>query len=764
MTQYAQIPITQLQNTEQGYTNKLTAWQDFNVKLAAVQSAATALTLAGTFQSTLSNSSSTGVASITSTASASVGDHTLTVLNTAQAQKIVSGSFTNGSTSLGKSGTFTLNDKTIQINSVDSLTDIAAKINAAGAGATAQVVNVGPNDFRMTLGSTTTGTANALSLADGTSSDSSPLLVELGILKDPTQPGNAPGIRQQFTIGASTAAASLGLNSATQTVANAMSLTTIPAAGSVTINGTSVSIDLSADSLNAIAGKISAAAITGVTAQVVALPDANGKVTAASKQELQIIGSGGAPTFADSNNILSTLGVTQGLFSNQIVSAQDAQFSVDGLSLTRSSNIVNDVIPGATVKLLSAGNSTLSVSQDTSTISSAVTNFVTAYNAAQDYVTGQNVYIAPPASAASNDTSSSTPSLFGDSTLQSMQMDLTRAVGAISGANTLESIGITLNTANELVINSDTLNAALQADPTQVSNLFRLSGLTDNSNVKFVSGNGKTQASTGVGYAVNITTAAAQASGEAAVAHASLATQSAAAETLTFGGTLFATSATITLAAGNTLQDTVNQINSNSGLNSKIYASIDQATSKLVLSSSKYGAGNGFTASSDLAGDATNSGIGAAATITDGADVQGTINGEPATGVGQTLTGNSGNATTEGLNLLVTGTQTGSLGHVTVTHGVADAVGSLITGYLDPTAGGVIGAENTLNSQINDAQTQITQMQDQVTAYTAYLQQMFSDMETRVSALQAQGSAFAAAMGSAAAPSSSSSPSTKKTS
>ena len=91
------------------------------------------------------------------------------MLQTAQAQKVVSGSFTSGSTALGQSvGTFTLNGKTIQIAASDALTDVAAKINAAGAGANAQVVNVGPNDFRMTLTSTATGKANALSLADGT--------------------------------------------------------------------------------------------------------------------------------------------------------------------------------------------------------------------------------------------------------------------------------------------------------------------------------------------------------------------------------------------------------------------------------------------------------------------------------------------------------------------------------------------------------------------------------------------------------------------
>ena len=745
MTQYAQRPIIQQQNVEQGYNDKLTAWQDFNIKLASVQSAATALTLAGTFQATAATSSNPVTASVSSVAGALTGDHSLTVLQTAQAQKVVSGTFTSGSTALGKSGTFTLNGKTIQIAASDALTDVAAKINGAGAGANAQVVNVGPNDFRMTLSSTTTGKANALSLADGTTTDAKPLLVEMGLLNDPAAAGYTPGIRQQITVGSQTGAGSLALSSATQSVSNALNLTATPAAGNVTIGGTPIGIDLSSDSLNSIAAKINGAGISGVSAQVVAIPDAYGKVSAASKQQLQILGSGStAPTFSDTNNILSTLGVTQGGFSNQIVAAQDASFSVDGLSLTRSSNVVNDAVPGASIKLLGAGSSTLSVSQDTNTIVSAVNNFVSAYNAAQDYISGQNVFTPP---AAGSTAAAISPPLFGDSTLQSMQQELTRVAGAVSGSSTLQSIGITLNTANELVVDSGTLTSALQADPTKVSNLFGLSGLSDTSNVKFVAANGKTQASTGAGFAINVTTAATQATGAASVAHTSPATTSTAAETLTFGGTLFTTSASITLTSGNTLQDTVNQINTNSGLSGKIYASIDQSTNKLVLSSLGYGAGNGFTVSSNTAAAATNSGIGAGTTITDGTDVQGTINGEPATGKGQTLTGNSGNATTEGLQLLVTGAQTGALGHVSVTHGVADAVNSLVKSLLDPTTGGVIGAENTLNSQITDTQHQIQQIQDQVSSYTAYLQQEFSAMETRVSQLQSQGSAFAASIG-----------------
>ena len=58
-----------------------------------------------------------------------------------------------------------------------------------------------------------------------------------------------------------------------------------------------------------------------------------------------------------------------------------------------------------------------------------------------------------------------------------------------------------------------------------------------------------------------------------------------------------------------------------------------------------------------------------------------------------------------------------------VTHGVADALNSLVKSLLDPTNGGVIGAENTSTRRSPTRRPQIQQIQDQVTSYTAYLQQ-----------------------------------------
>lgn len=744
MTEFAQKPIMAMQTKEQTYNNQLTGWQDFNLKLASLQSAMSALALPGTFTATSASSSSTAVASITSVPGAVTGDHSISVGNLAQAQKVVSKAFSSGSAPLGQSGSFTLNGKTIALDASNTLGDLAVKINAAGASASATVVNVGPNDFRLTLTSTATGTANALSVAD---SGGGTLLTTLGVIKDPAT--NPATIRQAITLASGqTGAGSLALSSPTQSVGTALGLASAPA-GSIAINGSSpISIDLGTDSLSSIAAKINAAGISGVSAQVVALPDANGTVSASSKQQLQILGAS-APSLTDGGGVLATLGVVQNVFNSPLVGAADANFTVDGLALTRSSNVLNDVVPGATVKLQGAGSATLGISQNTDSIVSAVNGFVSAYNAAQDYVGSQNLFIPPAAGTAG--TEATAPPLFGDVTLNNIQDDLTRAVGVVSGGATLGTIGITLDTHNHLVVDSATLTSALQANPSQVSDLFGLAGHADDAGVKFVAAGVKTQGTAGAGYAVNITQPAAQAGGTAGVGRSDLTIRSGAPETLTLGGALFSGGVSITLSTGNTLQDTVNQINSSGSVNGKIYASIDSSdplNQKLKLSSLEYGAGNGFSVSSSLAADGTNSGLGASTTVTDGVDVQGTINGEAATGKGRTLTGNAGNANTEGLQLLVSATSAGAHGHVAVTHGVADTLGTVVKNILDPTKGPLFGAENSLNAQITDTEQQIQKMQDQVSAYTAYLQQMFTAMEQRVSALQAQGSAFAAQVGS----------------
>jgi len=774
LTTTAQVPIKTLNTQITGYNSQITDWQTLNTNLAALQTAVTSLSSLATTNVPNAASSNSAAATITSQVGATLGSHSLSISQLAQAQEVVSGSQSSGTTALGLAGSFTLNGKTVQINSSDALQDVASKINAVAAGVTANVVNVGTNDYRLTLSSTQTGTANSLAAADtgGT------VLSSLGVIQTGTG-----AVRQgvSYTQGgtAYTGAASLTLSSATQPVGTLLGI----AAGSAqsgtfhlssggTGSGADIAVNLNTDSLTTIANAINQAGVSGVSAEVVTVPDANGNLNRVQQLRIVEVGST-APAFTDTSGVLAIVGVLQPSYTDPVTQAQDAKFTLDGLNLTRSTNTVNDVIPSASISLLSAGTpaaagaaavpatTTLSVTQNTTAVVQAVSSFATAYNAVQNFVTNENKFTAPTTTASG--TAGTNPALFGSTTLTQIQQTLSQALTAVSGTNTLQSIGVTLNGSNDLSVDSNALTTALRSDPNAVTNLFGLSGTSDSASIQFVKGSVKSAASSGAGYAVAITQPATQASGIAAAAAASGAV-STTPETLTFGGTLFPAAAKLTVPAGSTLQQTAALINATSSLNTQIYASVD-AGNHLVIASQAYGANTGFSVSSDAAASGTNSGIGPSLTVNYGKDVAGTINGEAATGTGRTLTGSSADAHAAGIQLFVSATTAapagGVSGHVTLTHGVADGLSVALTQILDPTSGSVIGAENGLNAQISSTQAQEVQIQTTVDNYKAYLTQIFSELETRVSALQAQGSAFTAAFGSTSSTSSSTSSTTK---
>ena len=874
LTTTAQIPITTLNTQIAGYNSQLADWQTLNTGLASLQTAVTSLSSLATTNVPTAASTNPAAATITSQVGAAVGSHSLSVTQLAQAQEVVSASQSSGTTALGLSGSFTLNGKTIQINASDALQDVAAKINGAGAGAAANVVAVGTNDYRLTLTSAQTGVVNSLAAADtgGT------VLSSLGLIQS-----GAASVRQSvsYTQGgtAYTGAASLTLSSATQPIGSLLGIAAGAApsgtfhlsnGGTGSGNQADIAVNLNTDSLSSIANAINGAGVSGVSAEVVTIPDANGNLN--RLQQLRIVSTGstaavpstataavpgaspasetyggslvvdgktvtlsgtantisqvqaaiqatagnsgitaalsgsnlvltdpsgspitatltslktylspapgsrgtfsnptianGSPAqpaataFTDTSGILATVGILQNAYTNTIAQAQDAQFTLDGLALTRSTNTVNDVIPSATISLLSGtaaspATTTLSITQNTQAIVQAVSAFATAYNTVQDFVTQENKFTAPTTTASG--AAGTNPPLFGSTTLTQIQQTLSQALTAVSGTNTLQSIGVSLNTSDDLTVDSNALTTALQADPNVVSNLFGLSGTSDSPSVQFVKGSVHSAASSGAGYAVVITQPATQAGGVAGTASAPGAV-SAAPETLTFGGTLFPAAAKLTIPTGSTIQQTAALINAASSLNTQIYASVN-AGGHLVISSQAYGSNAGFSVSSSLAASSSNSGIGPALSVTYGRDVAGTINGEAATGTGRTLTGNSSDAHAAGIQLLVTAaaaTPAGGSSHVTLTHGIADGLSAALTQILDPINGSVIGAENGLNAQVSSAQAQEVQIQTSVDAYKAYLTQIFSDLETRVSALQAQGSAFTAAFGGSNSSSSSS--------
>jgi len=152
---------------------------------------------------------------------------------------------------------------------------------------------------------------------------------------------------------------------------------------------------------------------------------------------------------------------------------------------------------------------------------------------------------------------------------------------------------------------------------------------------------------------------------------------------------------------------------------------------------------------SNLEAASDNSGIGTTPINAEGQDVQGTINGEPATGRGQFLTGNSNNPNTAGLQIRVTATAPGTYGKVHFTRGVADQVRLFARQVTDVVNGDIQNATNALRDQISAIERQIESIREEVNRRQLMLREQFARMERAISQMQSQGArlaAFASAM------------------
>jgi flagellar hook-associated protein 2 len=153
---------------------------------------------------------------------------------------------------------------------------------------------------------------------------------------------------------------------------------------------------------------------------------------------------------------------------NELQAAQDAKFSVNGISVTRTSNTVSDVIDGVTLTIKSAGTSTLTITNDTSKGIEKIKKFVEEYNAAYDYINNQQKV---------GDKDKTAGTLKGDYSVSMVVPKLwekvTRNINNGLAYDQIHDIGIqTEGSSGKLVIDETKLKTALETDPDAVNKLF----------------------------------------------------------------------------------------------------------------------------------------------------------------------------------------------------------------------------------------------------------------------------------------------------
>lgn len=219
------------------------------------------------------------------------------------------------------------------------------------------------------------------------------------------------------------------------------------------------------DTLNTLASYIdtqSAANNWGVTASVVS--DSSGSRLALQSQNT---GSPGALALVNNSDTTLTFDAPLG--------GTNAALTIDGVPFSSGTDTVTGAIQGVTLNLLSPSTTAvqLTVTQDATQVTSAVSNFVSAYNTLVSDINAQ--YVVDPTGA------TPAPPLESDISLRSVQSsilsDAAYSITGNSGYVNLEALGINSNNDGTLSLGSNaegqTFAQVLATNPSAVQNFFQ---------------------------------------------------------------------------------------------------------------------------------------------------------------------------------------------------------------------------------------------------------------------------------------------------
>ncbi len=145
----------------------------------------------------------------------------------------------------------------------------------------------------------------------------------------------------------------------------------------------------------------------------------------------------------------------------------DAAFTINGLSLTRSTNTVSDAVTGVNLTLKKVGATSINITQSTD-IENKLRGFINAYNAVQDFAAAQYK---------KDSKDRPTGVLAGDSNLRNVQQQLKNTINIISNDNggsfnSLSQLGISATNDGHLEFDATVLNEKLKTNPDDVRALL----------------------------------------------------------------------------------------------------------------------------------------------------------------------------------------------------------------------------------------------------------------------------------------------------
>ncbi len=800
LMQIKQVPQQQLQVQLNSASTMLGSYEKLTSDIATLQSVSDTLEAPSGWQAWIPDST-TQDATATVGTGAIGGSLTFSVDALAQADSMISSGNVSSESSQVTSGpllvaaggaalgigTLASSDLSVGKHTIAvTQASAGAAVTSTGAPATSTTITSGSND-NLTYdldgqsGSLTiaAGTYNATQLAAAVQSASNgALTASVNSSGDMVLTTAAQGSATSFQVTGGTAATALGFSSTPTSVANGTD-------GIVTVDG--VSNDLSNFSpnspvtLNGANGSTVTATFTGALSvgsmSAAEVNTGNGSLSSV----VQAINSAGVGLSASaistgtnqynlsvqstSSGADNTINIATNAFSEigqltTVTAAANAEITVGNgpgaFTVTNDTNDINGLMPGVTIDLQEADPgqpTTISLQPDGQTMASTVQTLVSAAN---QLISDLNTATAfTPGSGTSSGTAGP---LLGDPTAEGLLSSVLGALSGSTGTNSSGSagvVGITMNTDGTLSFDAATFAAAYDANPTQVANTFLGGGSSSSPLMSFYE---STDATVPSQYQVAVTQAATQATDTGtAVTGGAVSTP----ETLTIssGGA----SASYTTTAGESLSDIATGLNQAFAANSiGVNASVSNGV--LSLNTMAYGSASQFMVTSTATGAGT-TGLGAAAgamqTFT-GTDVEGTINGHAATGVGQLLQGGTGTAA-QGLLVLVSATQAqlaaagGSTdGTINYSPGIAQSLANVAYAAGNPTDGTLVNAIAGKQSTMSSLSTEIAAWNPILQEQEIQLTDQYTAMETSLAALKSTQSSLTQFMNSNSSSSSSS--------
>ncbi len=280
-------------------------------------------------------------------------------LNTKIGSKTSAGNtfFDDGTVFKDLNGVFYINGTKIEIEDYTKYTpnELMAQINGSGAGVTMSY------DYEKNIFQISNNKGGAVELTMGNDTDTSSFfsVFKVGINSGATY------VRGQNKGSLDTAAVISKLDP---------SFTYPVKSGTFTINGVSIYIDTSKDTIDEVISKVNKSG-AGVTMTYDSSTD-KFSLTSTNGERIKVGGANDTSTF------LLSAGLLYNQASEQTIgtAGKDAVFTMNGVKYTRDSNEINDVVPGMSFTINTTGTTVFNVKIDTDKAVTALAEFAAKYN------------------------------------------------------------------------------------------------------------------------------------------------------------------------------------------------------------------------------------------------------------------------------------------------------------------------------------------------------------------------------------------------